>query len=560
MSSVGVCANVNLRSLELYGADTHLTFMESAFALTSIATDPSFWSGSTEFLVFLDPNWILPGGRLLAAQDDQIADWYAARLQELAGIAGSHPDSTFVLANCVLIDETFDADVLLRTLGSTDLGQRLNDMVCRTAQALANVIPLDWAHMVATQGSSRVYDSKYWYLGRMPLSGAGSRLLWEAFRASLEMARSAPRKVLCVDLDNTLWRGVCGEEGPHGVGLSEEGVDKAYRDLQSCIKGLKDLGVLLTVNSKNNPEDALAVFRDNPMMVLQDADFAAMRINWADKAANMRSLSEELSLGLDAFVFIDDSSVEREFVRRALPEVAVPDFPAEAHELPAWFRTQVARRHFRFRAITSEDRARTELYHRRRGREVATASLSRAETIAQLQIELTVERDSVANLPRLHQMAQKTNQFNLTTIRYTETAMKERILAQDFSVWNAWYRDKFGDEGIVAMAVVSHGMPKLESFLMSCRVIGRSVEFAFLHAICEQLAAMGERSLAAEFRATAKNGPCSRFLPQVGFEGDGVEFFGDIETIIGRTAVLAIGVDAVSRPDRMEPARFRGNQ
>ena len=379
-------------------------------------------------------------------------------------------------------------------------------------------------------------------MGRMPLSGVGARRLWEEFQSSLTMMSGAPKKVLCLDLDNTLWRGICGETTPRGVGLSEEGADKAYRDFQRHIKGLRELGVLLAVNSKNNAEDALAVFRDNPMMILQEDDFAAMRINWNDKVSNLCSIAEELSLGLDAFVFIDDSDVERELVQSALPDVSVPVFPTEPFDLPSWFRAQVARKYFRRRTFTSEDLSKTEQYHRRRERQAVTSTLSHEDAINRLQIEVSVECDRADNLTRLHQMAQKTNHFNLTTIRYTEIELRERILSGDYSVWNAWYRDKFGDEGIVAMAVVSHMEPRLESFVMSCRVIGRNVEFALLRAICEGLEARGTHWLAAEYRATAKNGPCKAFLPAAGFNGVGAEFKGDLAAVLERLNSLAAGV------------------
>lgn len=547
-SSVGVCGNVDLRSLEIYGTGAPLTFMESSVVRTSIASDPSFWDGPDAFLVFFDPNLVLPGGRVSSAHDDAIVQWFEARLKELSGVAEGRADKTIMVANVVVINDTLDADVLLRAGEDGRLAQRLNGMIHQAAQGLPNVVVLDWARIVATQGSSRVYDDKYWYIGRMPLSGAGARLLWEEFQSVLAMMGGARKKVLCLDLDNTLWRGICGESGPRGVGLSEEGSDKAYRDLQRHIKGLKDMGVLLAINSKNNAEDALAVFRDNPMMILQEGDFAATRINWNDKVSNLCSIADELSLGLDAFVFIDDSSVEREFVQNALPAVAVPEFPVEAFELPAWFRAQVARKHFRSRNLTAEDRVRTDQYHRRREREAVTAALSHEDAISRLGIELTVECDNSGNLARLHQMVQKTNQFNLTTIRYTEAELRERILSGEYSVWNAWYRDKFGDEGIVAMAVVSQKEPKLESFVMSCRVIGRNVEYALLGAICEGLKAAGLRTLSAEYRATSRNGPCRDLLPAAGFKGAEAEYAGDLAAVLERLKSLAAGVRIGSSP------------
>jgi FkbH-like protein len=547
-NSVGVCSNVDLRTLELCVGGTKLSFMENSVARTSIAAEPEFWDGPSEFLVFLDPSRVLPGGRFLSADDHAISQWFASRLAELSGLAARYTDRIIVVANVATTNDTFDADAILHAGTDGKLAGQLNGMIHSAIQDHPNVVVLDWSRIVATYGSSTLYDDKYWYLARLPLSGAGARLLWEEFRSTVMMMRGVPKKVLCLDLDNTLWRGICGETGARGVGLSEEGIDKAYRDFQRYIKGIKNLGVLLAINSKNNTDDALAVFRDNPMMILQESDFAAMRINWSDKVANMCSMAEELSLGLDAFVFIDDSHAEREFVRSALPDVAVPDFPAEPFELPAWFRNKVARNYFRRRAYTREDQGKTEQYARQRERRAASAAVSPEESIARLQIELTVESDNPANLARLHQMSQKTNQFNLTTIRYTEAELQQRIHSADYTVWNAWYVDRFGDEGIVAMAVVSHELHKLESFVMSCRVIGRGVEFALLRAVCEDLSGRGWRSLAAEYIATARNGPCKDLLVAAAFSGAGPDFAGDLPVVLERLKSLGTGIRINSTP------------
>jgi len=552
LRSVGICSNVDLRSIEVYGSGARMTFMESSGARTSISSQPTFWNDSGAFLIFFDPDRVLPGGRVLSAEDGLILEWFDARLKELRELAQIHTDKFFVLANTAVANDTLDADLLIHAAENNALQRQFDGLIYQAVQGLTNVAVLDWARVVLTYGTSQVFDAKYWYLGRMPLSGRGARLLWEEFQSSLAMLRSVPRKVLCLDLDNTLWRGICGEEGPRGVGLSEEGPDKAFRDLQRHVKGLKQQGVLLAINSKNNPEDAHSVFRDNPMMILDEGDFAAMRINWHDKADNLRSIAEELSLGLDAFVFIDDSVVERELVQMTLPDVAVPDFPAETHELPAWFRAQVARRYFRKRTLTNEDLTKTEQYRRRRERAEVTSTLSHEDAISRMQIELTVERDHPGSLMRLLQMSQKTNQFNLTTIRYTEAELKERIFSENYSVWQAWYRDKFGDEGIVAMAVVSNKEPRLESFLISCRVIGRNVEFALLKVICEGLHAEGSRVLAAEYRATARNGPCREFLPAAGFRESGDQMIGDLPVLIAQLAQLAAGVRTDSSPNRTE--------
>lgn len=542
--TIGICSNVDLRTLDLVDADHQRIYQDPATARASLLGDGAFWSQADHFLVFLDVEFGTAGaGRVLSGEDEGIRSWFAERLTELEQIAANNTDKSFVIANVALVNDNLDRDIELNSV-SDDLAGRINGLIAEAASRQGNVTVMDWARQLGLLGAVTLYDPRYWYMARMPLSKSGAQALWNEFLGVLDMATGDPKKVLCVDLDNTLWRGLCGEEGPRGVGVSEEGADKAFRDFQARIRGLKDLGVLLAINSKNNAEDALAVFRDNPMMILHEDDFAAMRINWGDKSENMRSIAEELSLDLGSFVFIDDSSVERELVRAALPEVVVPEFPDEAVDLPVWLSRTVAR-HFRRRTLTSEDRRKTEQYSNRRKRASSTDALSRDEAIRSLRIGITVECDKPENLPRLHQMAQKTNQFNLTTLRYTEAELRERIESPRFAVFDAWYRDRFGDEGIVALAVVelNRKMPRIESFVMSCRVIGRGVEYALLGAIGENLAAQGFSALEGRFEPTPRNAPCSTFLSTAGFAADGDSLRAELSELSGCLAPLTRDIE-----------------
>jgi FkbH-like protein len=457
----------------------------------------------------------------------------SARLDEaLAAIAGyrrAQPAVTVVASNLVFPSYSADTGWAIRTPGrSLDrLAADWNGQLAGAAAADPGLLILDVARLFRRHGYDRLCDEKYWYLARMRFSGPGFDALAAALAELLAAHRGAARKVLALDLDNTLWGGVIGEEGLHGIILSEEGLGKAYRDFQWSARALKDQGVLLALCSKNNEADAAEAFANHPMMVLKWDDFAVRRVNWNNKVDNLREIAAELDLGLDAVVFIDDQPAERALVREQLPEIATPEPPSDPAELKRWFLSEVVPRFFGRTALTAEDRDKSAQYERRARRQQAAAGLDLAAFIRSLNIQLKVHVNAGEWIERAAQLTQKTNQFNLTGRRWTAAELSALMRRDDAALYLLEYADKFGPEGIVGEAIVriEKSAARLDVFLMSCRIIGRRVEFDFLGRVLDDLQRRGVVTVRAEFIPTARNSLAAGFLSAAGFQPAGDRWY-----------------------------------
>ena len=327
------------------------------------------------------------------------------------------------------------------------------------------------------------------------------------------------KKCLVLDLDNTLWGGILGEDGVAGIKIGGEYPGKAFEWWQQALKRLKDSGVMLAVCSKNNEADVLEAWERNPFMVLRKDDFVAWRINWQDKATNVRELASELNIGLDSMVFVDDNPAERELIRQMLPMVAVPEFPEKPYQLMSFFET-LTREYFRVYAINREDKTKTEQYKANALRTAEQAKFADFDDyLRSLEIKIDVMPLDDFNRPRLAQMTQKTNQFNLTTHRYSEDDIQhmanDRCLVYALSV-----SDRFGDNGITGEIILR---PKgndtmiIDTLLLSCRILGKGIEFAFLDTILNLTASKGVKTVEASYIKSAKNAQVADFYDRAGF-------------------------------------------
>jgi FkbH-like protein len=329
------------------------------------------------------------------------------------------------------------------------------------------------------------------------------------------LARRTPVKCIVLDCDNTLWGGIVGEDGLTGIQLGETYPGSCYRYFQRQLLELSELGFLLAINSKNNEADVRAVFEQHPGMVLPLERVAALRVNWQDKVANLTELAEELNIGLDSFLFIDDSEFELDYVRRQLPRVRCLRTPEQPWRLPELLADEALDR----LRIATEDRRKTEMYAQERQRErFKTQAGDLAAYLRGLDIHLTFEPfDPTRHLTRAAQLTQKTNQFNLTTRRYSEADFRA-LHERGALVYLASLRDRFGDYGRVALAVVQPAdqAAALHVFLMSCRVIGRGIEESFLRLVMRRARQRGFERLEAEFIPSPRNAVCRDFLARAG--------------------------------------------
>jgi FkbH-like protein len=403
-------------------------------------------------------------------------------------------------------------------------------------EASANVSILNMAAAQREVGTVRWEDELAWTRYRQHPGMVALPELAEAYMSHVRSVLGLSRKVLVTDLDNTLWHGVVGEDGLDGLGIgpgSPEG--EAYLHLQRYMLDLKHRGILLAVCSKNNLEDAQLPFLRHPHMALRLEDFAAFRANWEDKAANLRAMGHDLSLGLDSFVFLDDNSLEREWVRSQLPEVAV----VEQGSSPFHCLRQLDRgRYFEALSLSGEDLARADQYRVEAQRtSLRTSSCSLDDFLQKLQLEGTVEEITEKNLARVTQLVNKTNQFNLTTRRYT--AAQVRAIAQDPQGWARAFQmsDRMGSYGLIGMLCcrpVDRGDTwEIDTWVMSCRTLGRQMEKFMFDRLVEAAVDRRIGRIVGVYRPTAKNGLVKDVYDQMGFRrvgesGDEVRFELDV--------------------------------
>jgi FkbH-like protein len=386
------------------------------------------------------------------------------------------------------------------------------------AQDVSGVVLLDYDGLVSRSGRAAWYDQRTWELARMPFSKPASRVLSAEIARVLVAMAGSNIKAVAVDLDNTLWRGVVGEDGIEGIAVAEEGPGRPHWLLQRHLKALTHRGILLTILSKNNESDALRAIREHPGMVLREADFSAMRINWLEKSQNIGELAAELGIGVDAFAFLDDNPVERAAMRRDRPEVAVLEMPSEGSALSTWFR-QIPMLERAF--ITEEDRNRSVLYAVRKEQQALERDVGNRESfLAALEQVIDATAADQSSIPRIAQLTQKTNQFNLTTRRYDEAAIAEMANDTAHVVVGFRVRDRFADHGLVGVGIMEtrEQVARIDTLLLSCRVIGRDVERAMLAHLVSVARDHGCHTLRGEFIPTAKNSVCARTYESAGFD------------------------------------------
>lgn len=327
------------------------------------------------------------------------------------------------------------------------------------------------------------------------------------------------KKALIFDCDNTLWGGILGEDGFEGIQMGEDGKGKPFHLVQRIAVELSKKGIIIGLNSKNNAADVDEVLEKHPDMYLRDEHIVIKKVNWQDKVGNLRQIAADLNIGIDSLVFIDDSNFEVNFIREQLPEVETFQVPKSAHEYPAMMK-EVSRL-FYHHSQTKEDLERIKMYKQEQQRESQKDSFGNLdEYLSSLGIIIKIYKDDSSLIPRTAQMTQKTNQFNLTTQRYTENDIKQFVESPDYGVYVFEVSDKFGSYGITGLSIAkTNGSDaEFDSFLMSCRVLGRKIESSFLSYIIEDLKKNGIEKVASKYSKTAKNAQVETFYDSNGFE------------------------------------------
>ncbi len=493
----------------------------------------------------LDAEEFLRDGFYTFPDEQKIIDSFTMLLSVSGKWAEKNPDRNMILSSLVFPPQTITNFLELNSDYSfskieVELGRILSNFV----QSHQNVLVFNFHRIIKRFGFESLCDEKYWYLGRIKYTEIGFSAICHEFNELIRAYEGKSRKLLVCDLDNVLWGGIVGEEGPLGIDLSEEGPGKAFRDFQKTIKSLKEQGVLLAINSKNNEKDVREVFEKNRMMVLTWQDFVITKVNWDNKPVNLQQIATELNIGLDSMVMIDDSAQERLMIKEALPDIAVPEFPRNTAALKNWLINAVIYPYFGKTRLTQEDRDKDRQYKNMINRENLSKELDINEYLKSLDIQLEILKNPKDYLARISQLTQKTNQFNLTTKRYQVNQIESLVNNGRVFVYGLRYKDRFGDEGIVGAAIVTNEADNtavLDTYLLSCRILGRNVEFQFMELILGDLVQIGIDELRAEFVPTAKNLSAEKFYSKCGFEEtDSGNYRASVKKVLRKLSAMVV--------------------
>lgn len=411
-------------------------------------------------------------------------------------------------------------------VGVRNLLMRMNLVLCDLMDSVPNLYVIDPSHWFATSGSD-AYSPKSEFISKVPYARNVLESAADELTGLLPALAGKARKLIVVDLDNTLWGGVVGDDGYERLDLGGHGYrGEAFLAFQKSLANLSNRGVQLAIASKNSEQVALEAIDKHPEMVLRRQAFAAWRINWRDKAANICELVDELRLALDSVVFIDDNPVERDRVAQSLPDVFVPEWPAD----PALYASRLeSLTCFDLPSLTDEDFARTEMYHDERERTRSRGEFDEGsvqEWLATLETRVAFELLNPVNLARTAQLLNKTNQMNMRTRRMSEAELLDWVDQPGNTILTATVEDRFGKAGLTGIVgvQVQDGTAEITDLVLSCRVMGRGVELALLHAASRLAIDRGASKLAATYVATERNAPCLDVLEQSDLEqvGDGM--------------------------------------
>lgn len=391
----------------------------------------------------------------------------------------------------------------------------------------ANIKLVDLEKVITNIGVDNSLDLRYYYSSKALYTINFFKAYAEYIKPYIMSANGKSKKAIIFDCDNTLWKGILGEDGFYGIEMSSKTKGGAiFSEIQSMALALNKQGILIGLCSKNNPEDVDEVIKSHPDMQLRDEHITIRKINWSDKVSNLRDIARKLNIGLDSLVFVDDSSFEINFIKAQIPEVTVLQVPERLYNYPKMLRENMDL--FYNLSSTQEDKQKIRMYKQQVLRESAKKEFSDIEAyLASLELKLTIFEDDRSIIPRMSQMTQKTNQFNLTTKRYTEGDIKEFITNNDTKIFAFSVCDKFGDSGVTGLCIISidgtnNKIADIDTFLMSCRVIGRNIEYAFMDYLINYLKDCKVGSVTAKYIQTPKNEQVKDFFDKCSFSLNGL--------------------------------------
>jgi len=384
-----------------------------------------------------------------------------------------------------------------------------------------NIILIDLDKVIAEVNVDRSFDFRYYYSSKALYTIEFFKIYAEYIKPFIMSVNGKSKKALIFDCDDTLWKGILGEDGFDKIEMSPRTKNGLiFSEVQSIALSLNKQGVLIGLCSKNNPKDVDEVINSHPDMKLREEHITINKSNWLDKVTNLRQVAKELNIGLDSLVFIDDSSFEVNLIKEQLPEITVLQVPERLYEYPKMLRENLGL--FYNLSFTKEDIKKIEMYKKQVYRENAKKGFSDIEEyLASLELKLIIFEDAETIIPRMSQMSQKTNQFNLTTKRYTEVDIRNFVISDDLKVFSFSVSDKFGDNGVTGLCIINFNKKNqtanIDTFLMSCRIIGRNIEYAFMDYLINFITRSKIKKITAKYIQTRKNEQVKEFYNKCSF-------------------------------------------
>ena len=406
--------------------------------------------------------------------------------------------------------------------GMKQLVYEINNKIRHELKDQSLVFIYDFNEFVMKFGEYNVFNYQDYFFGDIKISIDYIPKFADELLGYVNAVMGITKKCIVLDLDNTLWGGIIGEDGFDNIKLGDDAVGRSFVEFQKRLLALNQRGIILAINSKNNFEDAMEVIKKHPSMILREDNFACMKINWDDKVTNLQEISKELNIGLDSMVFFDDDLINQEFVKTSLPEVLVVELPNDSSQF-AQIITKM--KEFDVLKITEEDVKRNEMYLVQKKRtELKNKIVDFDEFLKQMNIEVNIKKADSFTIPRISQLTLKTNQFNLTTKRYQQEEISSFSSDKDRIVECVQVSDKFGDNGITGVYIIEKKDSKewiIDTFLLSCRIMGRKVEEAMLYQIIEKAKNLGIKKIKGKFIPTKKNKPAENFYSDCSFKKEG---------------------------------------
>ena len=405
--------------------------------------------------------------------------------------------------------------------GFHEMIEELNRSLRNISKTHSSVYIYDFNHFVSKYGEKNIFDYRQFHVGDIQIALNFIPSFAYDLMSYIKPITGTNKKCIVLDLDNTLWGGIIGEDGFDGIELGHSSNGKAFVDFQKELLSLWNHGIILAINSKNNFDDAMKVINEHPNMILRKKNFASIQINWDDKAQNLKQIAEEINIGLNSIAFFDDDKINRERIKQEFPEVLTIEVPDDPSQFSLILKNL---NDFNVLQRTDEDIKRGQMYAQQRERKELEKSISNLDDfLEQLDIKVKMKNSNEFLIPRISQLTLKTNQFNLTTRRYQEEEIRNFTNDHKFIVGCAQVLDKFGDNGITGVYIINKQdkIWSIDTFLLSCRIMGRGVENGILSQILIDAKHNGVEEIRANFIPTQKNKPAENFLPDFGFQKEG---------------------------------------